>query len=297
MTYSIVARDAATGMLGVAVQSHWFSVGRVVTWAEAGVGAVATQAHAEPGYGPRGLALMRAGVDAATALQALTAADAHAARRQVAFVDAASGVAAHTGASCIAEAGHLTADGVSVQANMMRNASVWPAMLEAYSTAAGDFVQRLLAALEAAEGAGGDVRGRQSAAILVVAAASSGHSWQDRVLELRVEDSSDPLAELRRLVTLHEGYAHMEVAEEREMSGDLGAALDEYKTASAMLRDNDEASFWAAILMADAGRVEEGRKLLAEISSREPGWSELLRRLPAAGMLRGGDAAVRALLG
>ena len=296
MTYSIVARDAATGMLGVAVQSHWFSVGSVVTWAEAGVGAVATQAHAEPGYGPRGLALLRSGVDAVRALQELTAADEHAGRRQVAFVDADGGVAVHTGQRCIAEAGHVTGDGVSVQANMMRTASVWPAMLEAYIAASGDFAERLLVALEAGERAGGDVRGRQSAALLIVAAASSGQSWQDRVLELRVEDSADPLAELRRLVSLHRGYAHMEAAEEREMSGDLDAALNEYRTARAMLRDNDEASFWAAILMADSGRVEEGRSLLAEISAREPGWSDLLRRLPAAGMLRNGEATVRALL-
>ena len=297
MTYSIVARDPETGALGVAVQSHWFSVGSVVTWAESGVGAIATQSFAEPAYGPRGLALLRLGIDPETALQALTSADVEQARRQVAFVDATGRVAAHTGALCIEAAGHITSDGVTVQANMMRSASVWPAMLEAYQRSKGDLTDRLLAALDAAEAAGGDIRGRQSAAMLIAAGTSSSQPWRDRLVDLRVDDAPDPLAELHRLVNVHRGYQHMEAAETHQIAGDLAGSLEEYQLARPLLGANDEAAFWSAILMADAGRVEEGKALLADIAAREPGWNDLLRRLPAVDLLHNGEATVTALLG
>jgi uncharacterized Ntn-hydrolase superfamily protein len=297
MTYSIVARDPETGALGVAVQSHYFSVGSSVTWAEAGVGAIATQSFVEPAYGPQGLALMRFGVDPVTALQALTSADAQQARRQVAFVDAAGRVAVHTGALCIEAAGHAAGDGVSVQANMMRGDAVWPAMLDAYATSSGDLAERLLASLDAAEAAGGDIRGRQSAAMLIVAATSSGQPWRERLIDLRVDDASDPLGELRRLVTLHRGYQHIEAAEAREVAGDMEGSLVEFEHARSLLTGNDEAAFWSAILMADAGRVDEAKALLDDIATREPGWSELLRRLPAAGLVRYGEVTVTRLLG
>ena len=297
MTYSIVARDPETGALGVAVQSHYFSVGSSVTWAEAGVGAIATQSFVEPAYGPQGLALMRFGVDPVTALQALTSADAQQARRQVAFVDAAGLVAVHTGGLCIEAAGHATGDGVSVQANMMRGDAMWPAMLDAYATSDGDLAERLMASLDAAEAAGGDIRGRQSAAMLIVAATSNGQPWRERLIDLRVDDASDPLGELRRLVTLHRGYQHIEAAEAREVAGDLEGSLVEFERARSLLAGNDEAAFWSAILMADAGRVDEAKTLLDDIATREPGWSELLRRLPAAGLMRNGEVTVTRLLG
>jgi uncharacterized Ntn-hydrolase superfamily protein len=230
-------------------------------------------------------------------LRALTTADAEQARRQVAFVDATGRVAAHTGTLCIEAAGHLTSDGVSVQANMMRSVGVWPAMLEAYKGATGDLTDRLLAALDAAEAAGGDIRGRQSAAILIVKGVSSGQPWHDRVVDLRVDDAPDPLAELHRLVGVHRGYQHMEAAETHEIAGDLAASLEEYQRARPLLGANDEAAFWSAILMADAGRVEEGKALLADIVTREPGWGELLRRLPSVDLLHNGEATVTALLG
>jgi uncharacterized Ntn-hydrolase superfamily protein len=297
MTYSIVARDSETGSLGVAVQSHWFSVGSVVTWAESGVGAIATQSFAEPAYGPRGLALMRLDVDPVTALAALTSADANQSRRQVAFVDAGGRVAVHTGDQCIEAAGHVTADGVSCQANMMRGNGVWPAMLEAYHRSSGDLADRLMAALDAAEAAGGDIRGRQSAAMLIVKGAGSSQPWQDRVVDLRVDDAIDPLSELRRLLSVHRGYQHMEIAEQREIAGDMNGSLRAYEEARRLLAGNDEATFWAAILMADAGRADEARALLADITSREPGWRELLLRLPAAGLLSNAESTVASLLG
>jgi uncharacterized Ntn-hydrolase superfamily protein len=297
MTYSIVARDADTGELGVAVQSHYFSVGSVVTWAEPGVGVVATQSFAEPAYGPRGLALMRLGVDPVTALHALTTADAEPARRQVAFLDVTGRVAVHTGALCIEAAGHATSEGVSVQANMMRRAEVWPAMLEAFAASRGALADRLMAALDAAEAAGGDIRGRQSAAMLIVSATSSSQPWRERLVDLRVDDSPDPLGELRRLIGVHRGYQHIESAETREVAGDLEGALTEFERARTLLAGNDEAAFWSAILMADAGHVEEGKTLLADIATREPGWNDLLRRLPAVDLLRNGEATVTSLLG
>ena len=298
MTYSIVARDAATGEVGVAVQSHWFSVGSVVTWAESGVGAVATQSFAEPAYGPRGLALMRLGVEPEVALDALLAADAERARRQVAFVDAQGRVAVHTGEQSIAAAGDLTGEGVTVQANLMRNEDVWPAMLDAYEAASGmELCDRFMLALEAGERAGGDIRGRQSSAMLIMRGTSSGQPWQDRVVDLRVEDSADPLGELRRLLDVTRAYRHMEQAELREVDGDLDGALAAYESARGLLRGNDEATFWTAILLADAGRAAEARERLADISAREPGWTELVRRLPAAGLLKNGEETVRTLLG
>ncbi len=296
MTYSIVARDPATGELGVAVQSHWFSVGTVVTWAESGVGAVATQSFAEPAYGPRGLALMREGVDPETALAALLSADTERERRQVAFIDARGQVTVHTGDRCIEAAGHATGDGVSVQANMMRGPGVWPAMLHAYETGSGDLADRLLAALDAAEAAGGDLRGRQSAAMLIVAGSSSGQSWRDRRVDLRVDDSPDPLGELRRLLSVQRGYQEMEIAEQREVAGDMEGSLDAYQHARSRLAGNDEAAFWSAILLADAGRADEARSMLADIVSREPGWRDLLQRLPAAGLLKHGDDTISSLL-
>jgi uncharacterized Ntn-hydrolase superfamily protein len=226
-TYSIVARDAQTGQLGVAVQSHWFGVGRLVTWAEAGVGAVATQAMVQVRYGPLGLERMRQGLSAQEALAELLAADDGRELRQVAMVDAGGDVAAHTGSQCIAEAGQETGAGFSAQANMMATQQVWPAMARAYREACGDLAERLLSALDAAQAAGGDLRGKQSAAMLIVGAERGPEPWAGVLLELRVEDHPEPLAELRRLVTLQRAYEHMN-------QGDtlLGSARTRYKKRS-----------------------------------------------------------------
>lgn len=206
MTYSIVARDPNTGELGVAVQSCYFSVGAVVPWAEAGVGAVATQSFVDPAYGPLGLALMRKGQSAPEALQALVAADPGEAIRQVAMIDALGRVAVHTGAHCLDAAGHCLGEQVSAQANLMARTTVWGAMIERFSKTSGELATRLLAALDAAEAEGGDRRGKQSAAILIVRAQPTGKVWVDRIVDLRVEDHPDPVNELRRLVDLKRLY-------------------------------------------------------------------------------------------
>lgn len=292
-TFSIVARDAATGEMGVAVQSHWFGVGRLVPWARAGVGAVATQAMVEVAYGPRGLALMAQGKSAPDALAELLAADEGRELRQVAMVDAQGRVAAHTGARCIAEAGHIAGDGFSAQANMMLNDCVPPAMYDAYTKAQGDLAERLVVALEAAQAAGGDVRGQQSAAILVVPAKATNRPWDDVIVELRVEDHPTPIAELRRVLTVHRAYTRMNLGDDLLGRGRVADALAEYRAAAAMVPDIAELPFWHAVTLADMGRVDDALPIFRDVFARDPNLALLVQRLPAAGLLKD-DAAMMA---
>jgi uncharacterized Ntn-hydrolase superfamily protein len=275
-TYSIVARDSASGALGVAVQSHWFSVGSVVTWARAGVGAVATQSIAEPAYGPRLLERLGAGEEPQDALDALVAGDEAGHFRQVAVVDSAAAVAVHTGDGCIEHAGHEVGEGFSVQANMMASADVWPAMAEAFRSAEGPLARRLLAALDAGEAAGGDVRGRQSAALLVVA--GDGEGWK-REVELRVEDDPDPLTELRRLLGLHDAYALASEGDDLVGQGRSEEAADRYRAAAEMAPENEELRFWSGLSLMQSGSTEEGRVALLGVISANDGWRQLLLRL------------------
>jgi uncharacterized Ntn-hydrolase superfamily protein len=287
-TYSIVARDSATGEMGVAVQSHWFSVGAIVTWAEAGVGAVATQSFVDPRYGPLGLELMRLGRSAPEALVALVSTDADSMVRQVAMIDVRGDVAAHTGSRAIVAAGHHVGAQYSVQANLMERPTVWPAMARAYETATGDLAERLLAALEAAEQEGGDIRGRQSAAILVVAATPTGRPWVDRRFDLRVEDHPDPVRELRRLVTLARAYQKLNEGDEWMTENDLERAMEAYRTATTIVPDqatNGEAAFWTGITLVGAGREEEAGPFLARAYQADTRWAELVPRLTASGLL------------
>jgi uncharacterized Ntn-hydrolase superfamily protein len=292
-TFSIVARDPATGEMGVAVQSHWFSVGSVVTWAEAGVGAVATQSFVDPGYGPRGLDLMRRGVTAPAALDQLVTADAQRDGRQVAMIDAAGRVAAYTGKSAIAAAGHQLGREFSVQANLMANDRVWPAMAAAFESTRGDLAERMLAALDAGQGVGGDIRGRQSAALLIVKAKASGRPWvgADRVFDVRVEDHPEPLVELRRLVRLQRAYAHANRGDELMTEKNVEAALQEYKAASALAPEVLELPFWHAVTLASIGREAEAIPIFKMVFAKEPIWADLLPRLPAAGLFPN-DAAL-----
>ncbi|MGZ8631936.1 MAG: DUF1028 domain-containing protein [Actinomycetota bacterium] len=296
MTYSIVARDPETGRLGVAVQSHWFSVGSVVSWAEAGVGAVATQSFAERSYGPLGLELMRRGRSATEALETLLRSDRDEAVRQVAFVDVHGRVGVHTGEGCIREFGHATGEGFSVQANMMARDTVWRAMATAYRSAEGDLPDRLLAALEAGQGEGGDIRGMQSAAILVVEAEPTGTEWGDRLLDLRVEDHATPVDELARVVRLWRAYGHAERAEELELADDIDGAMRERFTSLEIQPDHPELAFWAAVAMAQAGRLDDARRTIEVAHAAGPGWAELLRRIVADGHVQLDEVGVQALL-
>lgn len=285
-TFSIVARDPKTGDMGVAVQSHWFSVGSIVTWAEAGVGAVATQSFVDPGYGLRGLGLMRDGVSAPDALARLVKEDPQPAGRQVAMIDAQGRVNAYTGTSAVAAAGHIVGEQFSVQANMMANERVWPAMAEAYRRTAGDLADRLLAALDAAQAAGGDARGRQSAALLVVKAKGSGRPWvgADRIFDVRIEDHPQPLVELRRLLRLQRAYGHANRGDELMTEKKVDEALVEYAAASKLAPEIVELPFWHAVTLASIGREADAAPIFKAVFAKEPLWLVMLDRLPAAGL-------------
>lgn len=284
-TYSIVARDAESGEMGVAVQSHWFSVGSSVAWAQSGVGAIATQSFIDPSYGANGLVLLGTGSTADQALAGLVAADAHPEVRQVGMVDAHGGTAVHTGQLAIQEACDFEGEAFTVQANLMHHSTVCDAMVEAYTSSSGDLAERLMAALEAAQAEGGDIRGRQSAALLVVAAEPSGRPWQDRVFDLHVADHREPLVELRRLLSVARAYRHMNEGDEHVTQGDIDAALEEYERAEALLPGEAEPIFWHAVTLASVGRVDESLPLFAEAYRLRPEWRELVPRLAPAQLL------------
>ena len=296
-TYSIVARDAATGELGVAVQSHAFSVGSGVTWAEAGVGAVATQSFIDVSYGPLGLDLMRAGRSAPDALKGLLAADDGRDVRQVAMIDASGRVAAHTGAKCIPSAGDHAGVGYSVQANLMDNDGIWPAMAKAFEAARGDLAERMLQALEAAQAAGGDIRGMQSAAILVVKGVSSGKPWADKIFDLRVEDSPQPLTELRRLVTLQRANNLGNEGDRYFEKKDDAAALKAYAAAEALVPDFAEMAFWHAVALANTGKVDDSLAVFAKAYRLYPKFRELPPRLSKVGLLPGDAKVIERIVG
>jgi uncharacterized Ntn-hydrolase superfamily protein len=290
-TYSIVARDPRTGELGVGVQSHWFSVGSVVSWARPGVGAVATQSLVEPAYGPRALDLLAEGLDAAEALRRLVAADDRERVRQVAVVDSRGGVGVHTGEGCVAFAGNQTGAQFSVQANMMASTDVWPAMARAYEAGEGPLARRLLAALNAAEDAGGDARGRQSAALLV--APAEGEPWR-RTVDLRVEDHDEPLAELDRLLDLADAYALATQGDELVGAGRHEEAADRYTRAAALAPDNHELLFWSGLAAAQGGDMDTALQRVRRAIELQPGWRDMLGRLEPE--IAPSAAAVRAAL-
>ena len=280
--------------MGVAVQSHWFSVGSIVTWAEAGVGAVATQSFVEPAYGMRGLELMRGGRPAPDALQELIGRDAQRESRQVAMIDAQGRVLAFTGKLAIAAAGHRVGRDYAVQANLMANDKVWPAMAAAFEGAKGDLADRMLAALDAAEAVGGDIRGRQSAALVVVRGKGTGRPWvgADRLFDVRVDDHPQPLTELRRLVRLQRAYTSANQGDELMTSQQVTEAVRKYAEASRLAPEIVELPFWQAIAFAAVGRWNEAEPLFRAVFAKEPVWADLVPRLPAAGLLPNDPAVV-----
>ena len=272
MTYSIVARDADSGDLGVAVQSHYFSVGPVVPWGLADVGAVATQSMVNISFGPLGVELMRLGYGARQALDAVLAADADRESRQCAMVDAQGRAAAHTGSRCVAAAGHRTGDGYSVQANLMERDTVWDAMAAAFESAGGPLAERMMAALEAAEAEGGDIRGRQSAAMVVFTGRPTGRSWEDRTIDLRVDDHPEPVVELGRLLRLRRAH-------QAALPGDVAG----HRRALELAPEATQLRFFAGVALARAGEWEEALLLLRGAIGLEPRWEETLRRLAPSG--------------
>lgn len=291
-TYSIVARDAATGEFGVAVQSHYFSVGPTVPWAESGVGAVATQSLVLVDYGPLGLKLMREGMSARQALDSLLRADDQRDGRQVAMVDARGNVAAWTGPKCIPDAGDVQGDGFSCQANLMASPAVWPAMKQAFEAAKGDLAGRMLAALDAAEAAGGDIRGRQSCAILVVKAKASDKPWNDTVVNLRVEDHPLPLVEMRRLLTMQRAYRIEDDGDNFTSAGKTAEAAAAYAEAMRLAPDVVELQFWSAVTMYSNKQEAQAREVFRRVFAREPHWVPLPRRLAKVGLFPNDEKAI-----
>lgn len=286
MTYSIVARDPASGSLGVAVQTHNFGVGRVVPWLEAGVGAIATQASTNGEFGPMGLDLLREGRSAGEVVAALVASDPQARIRQVGVVDATGRAAVHSGDGCIRDFGHLIGDGYTVQGNLLRTPDVWPAMARSYEASAKQpFWERLLAALDAGEAAGGDVRGRQSAAIVIV---GDGGDVRRRLMDVRVDDHPDPLGELRRLARMSEAYR---IVGDGAASQDGRSAAERYAAARELAPDAVELAFWRAVTLGVEGDLEGARRELHRAVADDPTWIEVLRRVAAAG-LAGEDPAL-----
>ena len=292
-TFSIVARDPETGDLGVAVQSHYFSVGPIVPWAEPGVGAVATQSLVEVAYGPRGLEMMRGGRSATQALAALLEEDQHRDVRQVAMIDVKGNVSAHTGKKCIPDAGDKTGAEYSVQANLMANKNVWPAMARAYESSKGDLAERLLAALEAGQKAGGDIRGQQSAAIVIVKGTRSNKPWADRVMDLRVEDSKAPITELKRLVGLWRAYRKCDEGDAFITEGKFEDAMKSYAAAARLAPGNNELLFWQAATLWKLGRRSEATPLFRKVFARDRKWVALVPRLVPAELLDDDPAAIR----
>ena len=278
-TFSIVARDSITGEMGVAVQSHWFAVGTIVSWGEAGVGVVATQSFVNPSFGPRGLALLKQGLHAKQVLDLLIESDEGRDYRQLAILDSKGNVAAYTGKLCVDDAGHIEGNNYSAQANMMLNNTVWKAMSDAFKNSNGNLADRLVTALEAAQNAGGDIRGKQSAAILVVRAEPTGNIWQDRIVDIRVDDNSEPIKELKRILNVHKAYEYMNNGDLAVEHNDMDLAMKEYSTAENMFPDNEEMKYWHAVTLANIGKVDESLKIFKEVFSKNENWITLTPRL------------------
>jgi uncharacterized Ntn-hydrolase superfamily protein len=284
-TYSIVAIDAEAGEMGAAVQSHYFSVGSIVPWAKAGVGVVATQALVNAQFGPDGLALLERGYSPEDTVGQLVEADHGRDYRQVAAVSPGGAPAAHTGSHCIREAGHVVGADYSCQANMMLSDTVWSAMSDAFEAEAETpLAKRLVAALKAAEYEGGDIRGRQSAAIVVVRTNATGRTVEDRLIDLRVEDHYSPLTELDRLLGVHRAYRHADAGDAAMERGEVDTALSEFRQAEELLPDNLELRYWHGVSLLNAGQYDQGLLILSEVVSRNRNWLELTLRLPEAGL-------------
>jgi len=296
-TFSIVARDSVTGEMAVAVQSHWFSVGTAVSWAEAGVGAVATQSFVNKSFGIRGLDLLRRGLTAQEALDALLKDDEGREVRQVAIVDSKGNVAAHTGKGCIQYATQIEGKQFSVQSNMMLTDQVSKAMAAAFESS-GDrpLGEKMLVALEAAQRVGGDIRGQQSAALIVVPGKSEGKPWDERTIDLRVDDSKEPIKELRRLYTVHLAYEHMNNGDLATEKNDMVKAMNEYNAAMQLMPSNLEMQYWTAITLASNKQVDKALPILKKVFSADKHWKELTRRLPSVNLLTVSEADLKKIL-
>ncbi len=296
-TFSIVARDPNTGEMAVAVQSHWFSVGTGVSWGQAGVGVVATQSFTNKSFGLRGLELLKQGKSPQEALDILLSDDTGKDFRQVAILDKLGRVATHTGKNCIDMAGHTNGENFSVQANMMLNDKVVPAMEKAWKeNNTLPLAERMIAVLRSAQQVGGDIRGKQSAAILIVAPEASTASWNDKLLDLRVDDAMEPILEIDRLLKVFRAYEHMNKGDYHVEKNEMQRAMDEYNKAMKMFPDNLEMQYWTAITLANNKEIAKASTMLQSIYKKDGNWRELTRRLPKVGLLTASEKDLKELL-
>ncbi len=285
-TFSIVARDSVTGEMAVGVQSHWFSVGPLVAWGKSGVGVVATQSFVNPAYGPNGLKLMEEGKSASLALEELVAEDEGEAYRQVSFLDSSGRTAAHTGSNCVESAFHYSGKNYSVQANMMLNDDVVPAMKAAFLEYSNlPLAERVVKVLQAAQNVGGDIRGKQSAALIVVKGTKVKNSWEDKSIDLRVDDNAEPLVEIERLLTVARAYEFMNKGDLAMEAEDVDGALKQYGSAEKLFPDNLEMKYWKAVALANSKRFDEAIPIFKAIFKAEDNWRVMTMRLPASGLL------------
>lgn len=284
-TFSIVAIDKEAGEMGVAVQSHWFSVGTIVAWAEPGVGAIATQSLVNVSFGPRGLKLLKSGIDPKKALQQLLDSDDGEAFRQISILNTKGNVATHTGKKCIANASHIVGNRYSVQANMMVNDKVVPVMSEAFKNSTGPLAERMIKVLQAAQSAGGDIRGQQSASLLIVKTESSGKIWEDRLIDLRVEDHPEAVNEIARLLKVYRAYEHMNNGDLAIEKNDEVLALKEYNAAQEMFPENLEMQYWTAVSLANIGNIDEALILFKKVFEADRNWHTLTNRIVDNGLL------------
>jgi uncharacterized Ntn-hydrolase superfamily protein len=284
-TFSIVARDTVTGEMGVAVQSHWFNVGAIVTWGEAGVGVIATQSFVNVSFGIRGLELLKKDFTPSEAIDSLLSNDDGRDVRQVAILDSKGRVASYTGKNCVPAAGNIAGDNFSVQANLMLNDKVWPAMAEAFKKTSGRLAERMIAALEAGQKAGGDIRGKQSAALMVFKGQQTNKPWEGKVIDLRVEDNPEPIKELKRVLKVHRAYEHMNNGDLAVEKGNMEKAMQEYSAAEDMFPGNEEMKYWHAVTLANNGKVNESLPIFKEVFKANKNYEILTPRLVPVGLL------------
>jgi len=295
-TYSIVARDSVTGEMGVAVQSHWFNVGAIVGWGEAGVGVIATQSFVNPAFGLKGLDLLKQGKTPQQVVDELIAGDDGRDFRQLAVLDANGNTASYTGSKCVDAAGNIAGRNYSVQANLMLSSEVWGAMEKAFNESTGRLAERMLASLEAAQNVGGDIRGMQSASIMVWKGNSTGKPWEDKLMDLRVEDNPAPLAELKRLLEVQRAYEHMNAGDLAVEKNDMTLAMNEYNAAMQMFPDNLEMKYWTAVTLANTGRLDEALPLFNIVFATDKKWKTLIPRLPKSGILNVSDDDMKKIM-
>jgi uncharacterized Ntn-hydrolase superfamily protein len=284
-TFSIVAFDPITKDLGVAVQSRYFSVGSVVPWAESGVGAIATQSFVNVSYGPRGLELLKEGLNVEDVIGRLTRDDEGKEFRQLGIIDSKGNASAFTGWRCLEWAGSIVGKNYTAQGNILAGEDVVKGMSQKFESTKGELADKLVAALEGGQEGGGDARGRQSAALLVVRKNVGRAGYGDRYIDLRVEDHPEPIAELKRLLVMHRVYRLIDDGEEKMATGDPEGGLSMIKEAVSLGPSIDDAHIDLGVIYLKLGKRDEALKAFGQALKLNPRMKTMIKQLPGAGLM------------